>query len=70
MFSVTLKDLKWIYLRAICVGSFLSLSLLLTGCGGAYQGDDAYSAYSMIPATNNPSVTRHNATTWQPGTKY
>lgn len=64
------KNLKKVTTRAFCACSLFSLSLILTGCGGAYQGNDAYSAYSTIPATNNPSVTRHSPNTWQPGTKY
>lgn len=38
------------------------LVTMLGSCGGPYSTEDAYSA---LPSTNNPAVTRHRAN-WQP----
>lgn len=54
---------------SVCVVGCLLCVLagVCTSCSGAgYRNEDAYSA---IPATNNPAVTRHSMN-WQPGAGY
>lgn len=64
VFPMCLKSFR-AHLACGCLAGCL-LSMLLTGCSGAYQNEENYSA---IPSTNNPAVTRHNMN-WQPAMAY
>lgn len=48
--------------RVLCCFAACFMMTMLSGCGGPYSTEDAYSA---MPSTNNPAVTRHRAN-WQP----